>query len=229
MLWYKNWFEIRWGALYIMLVWIGLAAFFVSLDFLGIKSSVPNLAPNYGFVILTACYGFVFLAGSGVETHIMGLMSVPSARTTVYTLSLPVTRRRLVLTRSAVGLAAVIVANLPFELFVWDFLLEKATIYDLTIPFLEVTIFGVCMYCLVTLLSTIIRGGLLIPVAFTVAFVCLVIATGEWAPPALQILTVAGIPIGTRVPIPWLPMIIYLVVGAIFLFTAIKIVDSRDY
>ena len=163
MLWYKNWFEIRWGALYILLYWIGLAILFIIMALFGIVSSIPNHAASYGFLLLIACLGFVFLAGSGVDTHMLGLKTLPNARTTVFTLSLPVTRRRLVLTRSAIGLIVVIVVNLPFELFIWYFLRGKTTIIDLSVPFLEVTFFGVCMYCLVTFLSTFVRGGLLFP------------------------------------------------------------------
>ena len=228
MLWYKNWFEIRWGALYILLYWIGLALLFIIMSLLGIQSPIPNHIP-YGFLILIACFGFVLLAGSGVDTCMLDLMTLPNARTTVFTLSLPVTRRRLVLTRSAIGLIVVIVVNLPFELFMWYFLRGKTQIFDLSIPFSEVTLFGVCMYCLVTLLSTFVRGGLLFPMACTIVLVCLVIVSGDWTPLALRIINVAGSPIGTRVSIPWLPMVIYLVLGAIFLFTAVKVVESRDY
>lgn len=229
MLWNKGWFEIRWGALYILLLWIGLAALFIIVAFFGIISSIPNHVPNYGFLPLIACLGFIFLAGSGVDTHMLGLMTVPNERTTVFTLSLPVTRRRLVLTRSAIGLIAAIVVNIPFELFVWYFLGGKTAIFDISVLFLEINIFGICMYCLVTLLTTFVRGSLSILMAYVMVFMCLVIASGGWAPLALRIINIEESTMDARVAIPWLAMVIYLVLAVIFLFTAIKVVESRDY
>jgi hypothetical protein len=199
------------------------------MEFLGILSSISNHAAIYGFLILIACLGFVFLAGSGVDTHMLGLTTLPHARTTGFTLSLPVTRRRIVLTRTVMGLIVVIVVNLPFELFMWHFLRWKTSIFDLSISFMEVTFFGVCMYCLVTLLSTLVRGGLLFPLACTIVLACLVIVSGDWTPLALRIIRIGGSPIGTRIAIPWLPMAIYPVLSAVFLITAIKVVESRDY
>ena len=229
MLWYKNWLEIRWGVLYILLYWILLSVLFYILARLGVDCSILNHTAIYGFLISVACLGFVFLAGSGVETYMLGLKTLPNARTSVFTLSLPVTRQRLVLTRSAIGLFAVIFINLPFELLVWYLMGGNAPFFDLSIPFLEVTIFGICMYCLVTLLSTFVRGGLIFPLACSIVFFCLGVATGDWAPPALQIINIDVPSINVRTAAPWLPITVYLVLSVIFLFTAVKVVELRDY
>ena len=229
MLWYKNWLEIRWGALYILLYWIGVTILFLTLDLVGVDFSIPHHAPFYRFLLLIACLGFVILAGSGVDTYMLDLKTLPNARTTLFTLSLPVTRRRLMLTRSAIGLIAMIVVNVPFELIMWYLTSGKTPVIDLSVPFLEVTIFGVCMYCLVIFLSTLVRGGLLFPLACLIVFVCFGIATGDWAPSALHIIEIDMSPMDVIAPLPWLPVLTYITLGALFLFTALKVVESRDY
>ena len=228
MLWYKNWLETRSRIVFNLIIIAGVTAFLGILVLLGKANTGPD-NPPYGIVTVATLVGFLSLAGTGVRTQAGHLTMMPNPRSTVYTLSLPISRRRLLLLRSALGLLEGIGLNLIWVVVMWIILRGRATISDFTSPFLATIVCGMWCYFVATFLSTFVNEGLYIWIEWLVLSLYLFLVFMGWMPAFLHILKPAVPPIGTTVAIPWLPIAVYLALSGIFLFASIKILESQEY
>ena len=131
MLWYKNWLETRSRFFFILII---IVFVFTLLGFRLLLGYVKpeEINPPFLIVTLVSLSGFASLAGTGVRTQAGHLTMIPNPRSTVYTLSLPVSRRRLLLMRSALGLLEATILSLICTVFMGILLHGRATISDFT-------------------------------------------------------------------------------------------------
>ena len=184
--------------------------------------------PPYIFVTLASLVVFATLAGTGVRTQAGHITMTPNPKSTVYTLSLPVSRRRLLLMRSALGLLEATALSLICAIFMGIFLYGRATISDFTGPFLATLACGIWFYFVATLLSTFVNEEFYIWLYWIILALFGLLIFQDWMPPFLHILDVTAYPVGTVTAIPWLPIAIYLILGGLFLLLSIKIVEWQE-
>lgn len=108
MLWFKAWLETRWRvgfvAASILLVWV--APFWLPLLGLRVPAGFPAsklwMAIHLGTVLLYI-FAAIFLAGSGINTQTTYAATSGFHPSMFFTLSLPVSRRRLLFVRAGIG------------------------------------------------------------------------------------------------------------------------------
>jgi hypothetical protein len=228
MLWYKNWFETKSRFVFNLIMITGVFAFLGILLLVGaIKPDQNN--PDYLILTLVSLIGFMTVAGNGVRTQAGHLTMKPNPKSTIYTLSLPVSRCRLLLMRSALGLLEGTVLSLICVIFMWILLQGRVTILDFTNPLLVTIVCGIWVYFVTTFLSTFVNEGLYIWIYWFILVLYYALVIQGWMPPYLHILKVVESPIGTRIMIPWLSMALYLAMGGIFLFASIKVLESQEH
>ena len=99
MLWYKAWLETRWRFGFVLLCTAGLL--FLP-DFL-------NAPPNRWWIaielqsVLMGCFAGIYLAGSGINTQTFYGVTSGFHASMLFTLSLPVSRKRLLFVRAGLG------------------------------------------------------------------------------------------------------------------------------
>jgi hypothetical protein len=228
MLWYKNWLETRSRFVFNLTMIIAVFALLGLRMLLGSAKPDAN-NPPFIFVTLVALIGFVTLAGTGVRTQAGHLTMTPNPKSTVYTLSLPVSRCRLLLLRSALGLLQGTVLSLVCAIFLWIVLRERITISDFTGLLLATIVCGIWIYFVTTFLASFVNEGLYIWIYWIILGLYFLLVYQNWMPPFLNILEGTLSPIGTSVAIPWLPMAVYLALGGIFLLASIKVLESQEH
>ena len=227
MLWYKNWLETRSRFVFNLIMITGVFAFLIILLLAGTIKPERN-DPDYTIVALVSLMGFMTLAGNGVRTQAGHLTMTPNPKSTVFTLSLPVSRCRLLLMRSALGLLEGAVLSLICAILMWIVLHGRVTMLDFAIPFLVTIVCGIWIYFVTTFLSTFVNEGLYIWLYWFILVLYYALVIQDWMPPYLHILKPTGLPIGTTVAIPWLPIVIYLALSGISLFASIKVLESQE-
>jgi ABC-2 type transport system permease protein len=103
MLWYKSWFETRWRFVFSFVVVALLLAF---IWWLGTRPSVSASQAStgpFGVAIICVIWISAFLAGAGVATQPAFQASKGLHGSTCFTLSLPVSRFRLLAVRAGIG------------------------------------------------------------------------------------------------------------------------------
>ncbi len=228
MLWYKNWLETRSRFVFTLTIIIVVYALLGTQLLLG-SSKLDANNPPFLFITLVALIAFVSLAGTGVRTQAGHLTMTPNPKSTVFTLSLPVSRCRLLLIRSALGLLEGIVLSLICATLMWVILPERGTIFDFTTPLPATIVCGIWIYFSATFLSTFVNEGLYIWIYWIILGVYFLLAYKNWMPPFLNILEGMLSPIGTPVAIPWLPMAVYLAMSGILLLASIKVLESQEH
>lgn len=228
MLWHKNWLETRSRFVFTLIMIAGIFVL-LGLRLLFGSAKLDESNPPFLFVTLASMVAFASLAGTGVRTQAGHLTMIPNPRSTVYTLSLPVSRRRLLLMRSALGLLEATALSLICTVFMGILLHGRAAISDFTGPFLATLACGIWFYFVATLLSTFVNEGFYIWLYWIILALYGLLVFQDWVPSFLKIIDVTVSPIGTGSAVPWLPMAVYLALGGIFLLVSIKILELQEY
>jgi hypothetical protein len=235
MLWYKGWFETRFRLLF-MLVMTG--PFLFTIHRLGAPGTVRSVSVG---IVAFASYsvpalitaGCAFLAGAGIATQPSLQATKGLHGSTLYTLSLPVSRMRLLAVRAGIGWleTAVMAGVLCCEM--W-FLIPALRSIVTPVEMFEqaVTIFtcSATVYFLSVLLATFLDDqwrvwGTLLSAA-ALAWVC-----SQTSPPAFADLFHAmgkGSPIVAHT-MPWSAMAFSLGLSVMLFFAAVKVAQAREY
>jgi hypothetical protein len=103
MLWYKGWLETRFRLLFLL----GFASFLVVfLHSVGVKPPPPGSPPLSGLPIMLTSFtvvAYAMLAGAGINTQPAFQAAKGLHGSTLFTLSLPVSRFRLLFVRASIG------------------------------------------------------------------------------------------------------------------------------
>jgi hypothetical protein len=230
MLWYKGWLETQFKLLLSVCM---LAAFLI---FLGVSKAPPQAKPVAGMILFTKSQLvilFTWLAGAGIITQPSFQAAKGLHGSTLFTLSLPVSRFRLLAVRAGLGFLEVSVLIVAMCCGLWQLVpgLKGAVTggemiqYALTL-IVSVSAFYFISVLLATFLDDVWRmwGGM---IAYGALW-----GLSSWIalPRSVDIFRA----IGDGSPLiahsmPWSPMAFSFGLSAILFFTALKIVQAREY
>jgi hypothetical protein len=148
---------------------------------------------------------------------------------TYFTLSLPVSRARLFLVRTALGVTEAAVVILVLCAVAWlafPALSANATEIDALRHAFTVFVWGFGFYGLAVLVSTVLDDVQQVWVTTTAVIVL-------WLPPVRQVLNVFA-PVTEASPfithaVPWTPLAVALAVGTSLLLASLKRVETQDH
>lgn len=226
MLWYKAWLETRWRAL-MPLVMILFVIVQIRLG-PGKIHSRPDQAPGAIFLLFAP----LMLAGSGIKTEPV-FQPIKGLHGSMYfTLSLPVSRRRLLGVRTGVGMletAAIIVlgcvAGGMFPELRGDASLADGLKYAVTVLLCCTGFYG-----LSTLLATFLDQVWQVWGSFAAVFLTRWLFSTIALPQSLDVFRAMGdsSPLITHM-LPWAAMGVSLGAGALFFLAALRVVQTREY
>jgi hypothetical protein len=235
MLWYKGWLETRLRLLFVL----GLLAFvmFLLRPVAGMSPSARSkaamltvLALSNGIMVLMASS---MLAGAGIVTQPSFQAAKGLHGSTLFTLSLPVSRLRLLAVRAAVGwfesvaLIAVLCCGIWFE---FPPLRSIATPRELLEYAATLVVSTSALYCLSVLLATFLDDQWRTWGTMMAAFALWWLSHRTWLPASIDIVRAIdkGSPLVTHA-IPWPAMASSIVLAALLFLAALKVVQTREY
>jgi hypothetical protein len=233
MLWYKGWLETRFRLLFLL----GFASFLVVfLRSVGVKPPPPGSPPLSGLPTMLTSFTvvvFAMLAGAGINTQPAIQAGKGLHGSTLFTLSLPVSRFKLLLVRASIGwiemsgLIGALCLGLWFAVPMVQATMEVGEIFE----FAGTMVFcASAPYCLSVLLGTLLDdqwrtwGSM-------IAFGALWLASSYLHLPASVDIVRA---METAPPLiahtmPWATMAFSVGLAAILFCTALKIARTREY
>lgn len=229
MLWMKAWLETRWRFLYALGLPLGVIVLFVAA---GLRSA--KQAPTMMFVLSSfSIFAAVYLAGTGVRTQSPFQGTKGLHGSTYFTLSLPVSRFRLLAVRTGVGFLEIVGINAIMIGLAWAlFPLVRAdsTPIDLLETILSAVLCTACLYSMAVLLATFLEE------TWHMLGSLILVGISWWGlsrlslRPSFNVFRFLGAasPIVTR-GLPWPAIGISLFVSAVLLWIALKILQVREY
>jgi ABC-2 type transport system permease protein len=227
MLWMKAWFETRWRLLYSLA--LPLAA--LSLPYVmgsGVHSA-KEAQTLLGVMAFFSVFFAVFLAGAGIRTQAPFAAMKGLDGSKYFTLSLPVSRFRLIAVRAGVGFlefASVIVIVYCTAWILFRPVLGNSTPADLFEFIFAAITCTACFHFVSVLLATFLDD-------VWQNFASLLVAILAWL--AVSRISPNGLAfLGTKSPLithslPWPAIAISIALSAILFFAALKIVQTREY
>ena len=232
MLWMKSWLETRWRLLYGLV--IPLIA--LSLPYLMRPAGSRPIAdwrPALGVLGFFALFNAAYLAGAGIKTQSPFAAKKGVHGSLYYTLSLPVSRLRLLSVRAAAGFFEFAIASATMYSGFW--LLSPAvrssvTPLDLFANILAATVSLACFYFVSVLLAIFLDDPWQTFGAIFLAMLTWSLVTRFTPPDRYNIFGFAG-PASPLIShtLPWPAMTISLVVSAILFLSAWQIAERREY
>lgn len=229
MLWMKGWFETRWRFLFVIAIFLA-ALIMSSRNGVSSESSLIRMMTAMGilWIFITA-----FLAGAGIKTQAAFQTVKGLHGSTYFTLSLPVSRFRLLAIRAGIGfleVAAVILVTSGIEWALFPIVRASSTPADLAKLILSSCCCTAGFYALGVLAATFLDDmwqvwGTLI------AIVAINRLTALFPPPpSLDVFRAigSGSPLLTH-SLPWGAMAISLGFAAILFAITAKVIRERQY
>lgn len=240
MLWQKAWLETRVRLLFGICMY---AAMLAGISFLKPPPSSPLAAMppseqvkalvGFGFATLAVAITAVMLAGAGIATQSAFQQTKGLHGSTLFTLSLPVSRLRLLSVRAGLGWLELTGFTFAFSAGMWAALPPlRATVLPGELLRYAVTLV-VCsagLYSIPVVLATFLDDLWRISASFTVfgALWWLFTRTPLLAPVNIFRAMGEGSPLVAHA-MPWTAMAFSLCLGAILFFAALKVVQAREY
>jgi len=234
MLWFRAWLETR-SRVVFTLVWL---SFFIGvLASAGRGNGAVSDIDAVGRLLNIMAFPWIFvpvwLAGSGVRTQPgFGRNATRGVHgSTYFTLSLPVTRARLLMVRGAMGLLETAAVILVMGAALWMlFPPVRTTPIDGVQHLLVVFVCGLAFYGLSVLTATLLDDTWHM---WSSTLVILVL----WAPPVRRLLPPAFDvfrPLADASPLlthtlPWTAMAVSVVAGGAFVLAALTVVKAQEY
>lgn len=235
MLWYKAWLETRWRLVFLiglrLLVWLTplwLPSLGLRLP-AGVPASRVWLGLHLGWVMLYI-FTAIFLAGSGVNSQTTYGLTSGSHGSMLFTLSLPVSRRRLLFVRAGLG---AIQTSVLVAILAGFTLLQRpvATSAPQALAYvMRAIICTMAVYALSVLLACLLdemlqfSAGCLFWIAVLVLQLRFV-AVARISP--LRGMSLISYPVAA--PIPWLPIVASLVLAGGLLHTSVLVLQRKEY
>jgi hypothetical protein len=234
MLWFRAWLETR-SRVAFTIVWL---SFFVGVLAMAGSGGASGIAA-VGRLLFIMAFPWIFvpvwLAGSGVRTQSgFGRNATRGVHgSTYFTLSLPVTRARLLMVRGALGLmetAAIILVLGAALWMLFPVLRTTTTPIEGAQHLLVVFVCGLAFYGLSVLTATLLDDTWHV---WSSTLVIMVL----WAPPVRRLLPQAldvfwpftgASPLLTHT-LPWTAMAVSVVAGGAFVLAALKVVRAQEY
>jgi hypothetical protein len=228
MLWYKAWLETRWRFVFVIgsMMLVGLMPLWM-----------PGAAPperlwlglQLGWVLLYI-FAAIFLAGAGINTQTMYAATAGFHGSMLFTLSLPVSRRRLFFVRAGLGA----IETCGFVAVMAGFALFQG---PGTISALQALQYGtraiVCtmaVYALSVLLACVLDemwqfmgAGLCLSAVFLLQSKSVAIARIS----PLRGMSLISYP--AAAPMPWLPVATSVALTAVLLYASVRVLQRKEY
>ena len=232
MLWYKGWLETRFRVLFVF----GIILFWVVLILRNIDPPLPravveNLLNSLTFFLLMIP---VILAGAGINTQRILFGTAKGLHGSMYfTLSLPVSRFRLLATRAGLGMLETIGVLAALSCVAW-FMLPAPRVYltcsDLFAYWMTVCICISAFYSLSVFFATFLGDQEQMGASGILIMILLLISRAVSVPSSVNIFRAMGesSPLFTHT-FPWASMGISLGVAAILFLAALRVVQTREY
>lgn len=253
MLWYKAWLETRWRFVVGMALLMCFGALVVLTHPLleQMKVEIPNLPGNLGeqlreaFALMASYEGYVWSQWFGknllqfwtlfaVLLGAGGLATEASRGTALWTLSLPVTRRRLLGVRAGVGAAELLALAIVPTLLVWalsPLVGQRYSLADALAYALMTFAAGMFFYGLALLLSTLFGDQLkpiLVGMAVSIAMGAVTLFSRRLAGYSVYNVMSGQKYFAEGVP-PWAGLTACLALAALMFYASLRVLERRDF
>ena len=237
MLWYKGWLETRGKGLLALIYTVLPVVAMTLVRHTNASTSQPSMAVVQHTIAFLSFYWAAFmppimLAGSGIKTQTLrGQRGLHSSM--LYTLSLPVSRLRLFLTRAGLGFAelAALLLVAPFGLLViFPTVRPTAADLDLFRYWIAISVCGLFFYSVGVLFSTFLDDLTQNWSSIVVVLLLWWALANSRLPSPLKIFDAIGAdsPLFTH-SLPWAPLGVAIAGAAILCTAAFMIVRAREY
>jgi hypothetical protein len=231
MLWYKGWMETRWRLLFMLCVeWLLLALAYSR----GVKAPFGLYRLVVDSTLLPGMLIPIVFSGSGIATQPPFQTTRGIQQSIHFTLSLPVSRLRLLAVRAGLGWLEMICAIGAWCGSMWvlfPVLRATATAAEMVEYAIAFVACSSGLYCIAVLLSTFLDEELWHRMGNMAAMGALWWLCDNTSPPAsVNVFRAMGenSPLLTHA-MPWTAMGVSLGLSAILFFAALKIVQAREY
>jgi hypothetical protein len=235
MLWYKAWLETRWRFVFmlgsVLLVWLA-PQWLPSLGFRlppGVPASRLWMAIHLGSVLLYIVAAN-FLAGSGVNSQTTYAATSGFHGSMLFTLSLPVSRRRLLLVRAGLGALQTGVLVAIMAVYTLFHLPGGASTFQALEYIARAIICTIAVYALSVLLACVLDEMWQFYAACScwIAFYLLQsrFAFVSWISP-LRGMSLFSYPV--TAPMPWAPVAASLALAGVFLCASVLVLQRKEY
>jgi len=233
MLWYKAWLETRWrfGFLVGMILMVWLAPLWISAT--GVHSGVPAARQWMGIQlgsVLLYIFTAIYLAGSGVNSQTIYAATSGFHGSMLFTLSLPVSRRRLLFVRAGLGaiLTCILVAIMAgYILFLRP---EATSAIEAAVYLTRVIVCTMAVYAVSVLLACVLdEMWQFTGVCFLWVAVFLLQSRFEMLSRVspLRGMSLNCYPI--TAPMPWAPVVTSAVLAGILLYASVLVLQRKEY
>jgi len=230
MLWYKAWLETRWRFAFligsILLVWL-MPLWLPSL------SAVPASRQWFGLQlesVLLCTFAAIYLAGAGINSQTMYAATSGFHGSMLFTLSLPVSRRRLLFVRAGLGAiltCILVIAMAGYALFHRP---EPASASQALSYIARDVVCTMAVYSLSVLLACVLdEMWQFMGACF--AWIAVYLLQSRFPVVALvsPLRGMSLIPYSGKVPTPWAPVLASLVLVGGLLYTSVLMLQRKEY
>lgn len=232
MLWYKGWLETRFRVLFLLVIVLPTIGFVLR----HIDPPLPHVAVEEILNALTFLLLLIplMLAGAGIKTQdILFGTSKGLHGSQYFTLSLPVSRARLLATRAGLGMLETVGVFAVASCVAWFMLPVPRTYLTVSGLFAHWGTVSICMsafYFLTVLLATVLGDPEEMGVSAILILILHLLSKTVSVPPSLNIFRAMGAssPLFTHT-FPWASMGVSLGAAAILFLAAMRVVQTREY
>jgi hypothetical protein len=239
MIWYKAWLETRFGVAFMFVLFTFVFLVAGAGARLGAGVLPTNNAPMPEELQVADALSFAWIAaaisfaGTGIKTPSGGFQNIKGLHgSTLYTLSLPVSRLRLIVVRTVVGLLETVVVIVVFTQLAWWIFPKTGqnTMGEILAHLVVTVICASTFYFLSLFLGTFLDDALRLPAGMTVLALLFTLDVTKILPPYLNIFRPmgSGSPLNTHT-IAWGTLGIALAASAILFVAAVKVVRTQEY
>jgi len=238
MLWYKAWLETRTRFL---ISFAGLTALAGRSIYSQAKDALPTSGLSYYYFVLNNCHQLLTLLWIIALTLLMmgGLVREKAVGASSFTLAMPVSRRRLMWTRIAAGLAeTVVLAVIPWAV-MYIIICTAGRPLEIANAAFHVALMlggGIVFFAFATLVSSLLEGEYTAPLVAFGAIAAVAFAFNEqplrsYSPWHLMFVN----PLIDRktqlivAPMPWATLAAFVAIAAMLLFASVKIIERREF
>jgi hypothetical protein len=233
MLWLKAWLEVRWRFVFlvgsILVVW--LAPLWINATGVqpGVAASRQWMGLQLGSVLLYI-FTAIYLAGSGINSQTMYAATTGFHGSMFFTLSLPVSRRRLLFVRTGLGALLTCILVVIMAGYILFLRPEATSAMQALVYMTRVIVCTMAVYALSVLLACVLDEMWQFMVAcFFWIFVFMLQSKIEVVSrvSSLRGMSLNCYPI--TAPMPWTPVVASLVLTGVLLWISVLVVQRKEY
>ncbi|MGA2277443.1 MAG: hypothetical protein ABSG00_07555 [Terracidiphilus sp.] len=233
MLWFKAWLEMRWRVAFLVgtILFIWLTPLWIPAT--GVQPGAPAarlwMAIQLSSVLLYI-FAAIYLAGSGINSQTMYSATSGFHGSMLFTLSLPISRRRLLFVRAGLGALQTCLLVVIMAVYILHLRPEATSVLQALVYLTRVIVCTMAIYAFSVLLACVLDEIW----QFTGAFifwtaVFLMQAKFDWI---ARISPLRGMSLNCypmTAPMPWAPVLGSLALTVLLLWASMHVVQSKEY